>query len=121
MVVAALGGCGTDGDSPYPDPSSVVQAESATISASSSTHLTIHFVGSPDPGSEPCGVDYTARAVESADAVSVTVTAHPHGGGGGCAAIGASRTASVELSRPLADREVIDARQRVPVPVTTAG
>jgi hypothetical protein len=122
MVVVALGGCGTDGDGPRADVSYVVDAESATIPAPSSTHLTLHFGGSPDPGSEPCGVDYTARAVESADAVSVTVTAHPHvdRGGDGCAGVGAPRTALVELSRPLARRTVNDARHNRPVPVTTA-
>ena len=40
--------------------------------------LTVAFVGAPDPGSMPCGEDYTAEAVESELAVVVIVTRHPH-------------------------------------------
>lgn len=72
----------------------------------------------PDPGSQQCGADYTGEAVESANAVVVIIIEHPHADTMGCTALGALRTAPVELARPLGDRAVLEVRQGLPVPVT---
>jgi len=79
--------------------------------------LTVAFVGAPLPGDQPCGEDYTAEAVESALAVVVIVTRHPHAALGACSAVGARRTASVELAAPLGERAVLEVQQGLPVPV----
>jgi hypothetical protein len=101
------------------EPAGDLAVESATTTALSSRSLTATFVGSPEPASKPCGVDYTAEAVESANAVDVVVIAHGHRGGTvACAAVGALRTVEVALSRPLADRVVLDGAQGRPVAVT---
>lgn len=79
------------------------------------------FTGAPDPGSRPCGVDYTAEAVESPRAVVVIIIEHPHEPGQSCPAVGAPRTAVAELAAPLGERAVLDVLQGLPVPVTVAG
>lgn len=79
--------------------------------------LTVAFVGAPLPGDQPCGEDYTAEAVESDLAVVVIVTRHPHAALGACSAVGAPRTASVELAAPLGERAVLEVQQGLPVPV----
>ena len=85
--------------------------------------LTATFVGSPGPATGPCGVDYTGRAVESANAVVVIIDEHPYAGGGeqACNAIGYTRTATVDLAAPLGERAVLEVMQGQPVPVTMAG
>ena len=80
--------------------------------------LTVAFVGAPNPGDQPCGEDYTAEAVESDLAVVVIVTRHPHLTMGACSAVGAQRTATVELAAPLGERTVLEVQQGRPVPVT---
>jgi hypothetical protein len=89
------------------------------------TRLTVNFVGSPGPASEPCGVDYTAEAVESENAVVVIVVQHPYPGpygpNQGCTAVGFDRNATVDLVRPLGERAVLEVRQGLPVPVTITG
>ena len=84
--------------------------------------LTVAFVGAPDPGTVPCGEDYTTEAVESDLAVVVIVTRHPHAApfGGGCSAVGARRTATATMAAPLGDRVVLDLQQGTPVPVVLA-
>ena len=84
--------------------------------------LTATFIGSPGPATEPCGVDYTGRAVESANAVVVIIDEHPYAGGGeqACNAIGYTRTATVDLAAPLGERAVLEVMQGQPVPVTMA-
>ena len=84
--------------------------------------LTVAFVGAPDPGSMPCGEDYTAESVESDLAVVVIVTRHPHSPpfGGACSAVGARRTATAMLAAPLGDRVVLDLQRGTPVPVVLA-
>ena len=77
--------------------------------------LSVAFVGAPLPADQPCGEDYTAEAVESDLAVVVIVTRHPHPGSGACSAVGASRTATAELSAPLGDRTVLEVQQGLPV------
>jgi hypothetical protein len=83
--------------------------------------LTVTFVGAPDTGDKPCGSDYTAEAVESANAVVVIVTEHPYTGtypqNWGCADVGARRTAVAELAKPLGGRAVLEVKQGLPVTV----
>jgi hypothetical protein len=79
--------------------------------------LTVGFVGAPAPGDQGCGADYSAEAVESPTAVVVIVTEHPNIGFGACTAVGALRTAEVQLSAPLGERAVLDLREGLPVPV----
>ena len=79
--------------------------------------LTVAFVGAPLPGDQGCGADYSAEAVESATAVVGIVTEHPHGLFEACTAVGARRTASVELAAPLGERALLEVKQGLPVPV----
>lgn len=99
------------------DPPVGIAIESATTT-SSGRQLTVHFTGAPDPGSKPCGADYTAEALESDNAVAVIVTEHPHAADDVCNDVGADRTATVDLARPLGDRAVLESKQGLPVPVT---
>jgi hypothetical protein len=102
------------------DPPAGTSVDSAAVSADG-RRLTLHFVGSPGPASQPCGADYTARAVESDRAVVAIVEEHGYTGPNppqACTLIGAERTATLELSRPLGDRAVLEVRQGLPVPVT---
>lgn len=104
---------------PPVQPAGDVTVHSATIPALSSAALTVSFVGIPGPASTRCGADYTAEAVESPNAVEVVVTEHAHAGGSvACTAVGATRTAEVVLTGPLADRTILDGTQGLPVPVT---
>lgn len=88
------------------------------------TQLTVSFVGSPGRGDKPCGADYTAEAVESDLAVVVIVRASqtftpdsPRPTLMVCIALGALRTATVELDRPLGDRTVLEVQFGTPVVV----
>ncbi|HEU4424489.1 MAG TPA: hypothetical protein VFR67_18325 [Pilimelia sp.] len=101
---------------PYNAPGGLA-IESATTAATNK-RLTVVFTGAPGPGSEPCGADYSAEAVESANAVVVIVITHPHAADETCTAIGARRTTTVELARPLGERAVLEVQQGLPVPVT---
>jgi hypothetical protein len=83
-----------------------------------STSLTVGFTGSPERGDRPCGNDYSGQAVESANAVVVIVLTHPHAPGEMCPAIGAPRTTTVDLLRPLGERAVLEVVQGLPVSVT---
>jgi hypothetical protein len=101
---------------PYATPAGL-----AINSASGSTagrRLTVEFTGSPQPASEPCGIDYTAEAVESGAAVVVYLIETRHAADEACTAIGFTRTAVAELDRPLGERAVLDVTQGLPVPVT---
>jgi hypothetical protein len=81
--------------------------------------LTVMFVGAPEPKADPCGADYTARALESEHAVVVVVSEHPHetGGAGACAAVGALRSVDVTLARPLGDRVLLRTPYGQPAPL----
>jgi hypothetical protein len=79
--------------------------------------LTVGFTGAPAPGDQGCGADYSAEAVESPTAVVVIVTEHPNSGFGACTAVGAPRTAEVELSAPLGERAVLEVKAGLPVAV----
>lgn len=85
------------------------------------TRLTVDFTGAPDPAGRPCGADYTAQAVESADAVVVIVLEHRHAADEACRSIGARRTATVDLNRPLGERAVLEVQQGLPVPLRVTG
>jgi hypothetical protein len=81
------------------------------------TRLSVGFVGAPDGAGKACGADYAAEAVESESAVVIIVTTHPNTLGGACRGVGANRTATVDLARPLGDRTVLEVTQGLPVPV----
>jgi hypothetical protein len=91
-----------------------IESASGTIGG---RQLTVAFIGSPRPGSQSCGEDYTAQAVESDLAVVVIVTSHAHAGIGACTSEGAERTATVELAVALGERAVLEVQQGLPVPV----
>lgn len=101
------------------DPPVGLSIQSASASASG-RQLTVSFVGSRYPGSEPCGADYTAEGVESTTAVVVIVIEHRNMTDVVCEAIGHGRTATVLLASPLGDRAVLEVRDGLPVPVTQA-
>lgn len=80
--------------------------------------LTVAFVGAPLPGDQVCGEDHTAEAVESDLAVVVIVMRHPNTPlFGACSAVGAPRTATVQLAALLGERVVLEVVQGLPVPV----
>ncbi len=93
-----------------------ISIESATGTVGG-RQLTVTFTGAPAPGNQRCGADYTAEAVESSTAVVVIVTEHPHGLFEACTAVGARRTAVVELAAPLGERAVLEVKEGLPVPV----
>jgi hypothetical protein len=92
----------------------------AATTSATGRDLTVSFVGAPGPGSQSCGADYTAEAVESSKAVVVIVTTHPHWSlfGESCTAIGAERTAVAKMTAPLGDRTVLEVVQGLPVATT---
>lgn len=91
---------------------------SSATAAIGARQLTVSFIGAPAPGDQACGADYTGESVESSTAVVVIVTEHAHNGLlGGCTAVGAERTATVELTAPLGDRAVLDLQRGLPVSV----
>jgi hypothetical protein len=96
-----------------------IAIQSATTT-SAGRQLTVSFTGAPGPANQHCGADYTAEAVESANAVVVIVIRHTNANpfGGACNAVGAFRTATVDLAQPLGDRAVLTATDGLPVPVT---
>jgi hypothetical protein len=101
-------------------PPAGMSIEQAEVSADG-RRLTVSFTGSPGTRDKPCGADYTARVVESAQAVVVLVTGIRHAANETCTAIGALRTAEVALDTPLGERAVLEVRQGMPVPVTRNG
>ncbi|MFG3301437.1 hypothetical protein [Micromonospora chersina] len=94
--------------------------ESATTTTASS-ELTVTFTGVPGPSSKPCGADYGAEAVESDLAVVVIVIEYRHAKDEACLDIGAQRSTTVKLSRPLGERAVLDVTQGLPVELTITG
>ncbi|MFE9693614.1 hypothetical protein [Micromonospora sp. NPDC005806] len=101
---------------PY-QPSGGLAIESATTTTTG-RELTVTFTGAPDPGSRPCGADYRTEPVESDLAVVVIVIEHRHADNESCADVGARRSATVELARPLGERAVLEVQQGLPVPLT---
>ncbi len=98
------------------DPPVGISIDSAT-GTPEGRQLTVGFTGAPEDAGG-CGADYTAEAVELDLAVVVIVTEHRHMGFGACTAVGALRTADVELAAPLGTRTVLEVRQGRPVSVT---
>jgi len=88
--------------------------ESATI-AGDDRMLTVEFIGAKNDATQPCGADYTAEAVESADAAVIIVIDHPHGPNETCAQVGYLRTATVRLAGPLGSRTVLQVTDGTPV------
>jgi hypothetical protein len=101
---------------PYHAPGGI-PVESATTTVGSK-QLTVAFIGAPGPATQPCGADYTGEAVESDNAVVVIVIVHPHAAGESCTDLGARRSTTVHLARPLGERAVLEVQQGLPVPVT---
>jgi hypothetical protein len=103
------------------NPPSGLSIERATTTAGS-PRLEVSFTGSPGTGDQACGADYSGEAVESEQAVVVIVIAHnsapPLPPGPACNAMGAPRTATVDLARPLGERAVLEVTQGMPVGVT---
>ena len=99
------------------DPPHGLAIESATGSPESKK-VTVTFVGAPDGGDKPCGIDYTAEGVESDLAIVMIVHEHPNPTQGACSAVGAIRTAKVTLDAPLGKRVVLEVQQGLPVSVT---
>jgi hypothetical protein len=98
-------------------PTGGIAVESATTTTSG-RQLSVAFTGAPGPGTEPCGADYSAQAVESAHAVAVIVIERRHAAEEDCDALGARRTAAVELTQPLGERAVLEVQQGLPVALT---
>ncbi len=99
------------------NPPAGLSIESALVSPDG-RQLTVTFVGAPKPGSQLGGVDYTAEAVESSLAVVVIVVEHPNPLSGAGSAVGAERTATVQLRDPLGGRAVLEVKEGLPVPVS---
>jgi hypothetical protein len=104
---------------PDTEPAEGLAIESGTLGADGQT-LTVSFTGARGPASKTCGADYTAQAVESAHAVVVIVQTHPARGDAACPAVGTTRTATVTLAAPLADRAVLELPHGTPVVTKTA-
>jgi hypothetical protein len=120
MAVAARGGVSVE---PPPwdanDPPRGLRIDSATGTIGG-LQLTVSFIGAPDGADKPCGADYAAEAVESDLAVVIIVAARSNPFPASCAAVGAVRTATAALARPLGDRAVLDVVEGQPVPVQLA-
>lgn len=86
-----------------------------------STQLTVSFIGAELGADRPCGEDYTTEAVESPLAVVVIVVRQRHVQADdvdvGCSLVGYTRTATVALASPLADRAVLEIKLGIPVPL----
>ena len=98
------------------DPPAGISIESATGKAES-RKLTVLFTGAVDAADKPCGVDYSAEAVESDVAVVVIVHEHPNPAPGACDLVGRTRTAIATLDTALGMRAVLEVRQGLPVSV----
>ena len=93
--------------------------DSATA-APDGMRLTAAFTGAKENATVPCGMDYSAEAVEGANAVVVIVKSRPYAENQICTLVGYPRTAPVALARPLGERAVLEVMQGLPVPVKTA-
>lgn len=86
--------------------------------AKTGNHLSVTFTGVSGPATEPCGADYYAEAVESDRAVVVIVVAQHHAANEICPMIGFTRTAELNLAKPLGDRAVLEASHGTQIPLT---
>lgn len=101
---------------PYNTPHGLAVEKATTTGGT--RDASVSFTGSKGPATESCGTDYTAEAVESANAVVILLRERHHSRGDACTAVGYPRTASVTLTRPLGDRTVLEVTRGLPVPVT---
>jgi len=99
------------------DPPVGLSIDSATGTAKS-REVTVSFIGAVDGRDKPCGADYSAEGVESDLAVVVIVIERPNAATAACRASGRTRTAVVELAKPLGRRAVLEVRQGLPVPLS---
>ncbi|RAO62296.1 hypothetical protein LUPAC06_00659 [Micromonospora saelicesensis] len=118
QAVIDAGGAGavTPTPPPWNSPPGIAIESAATTGAG--TQLTVDFTGTFGPATGPCGADYHAESVESANAVVVIVIAQHHNSGEVCTLAGYSRTATLNLAQPLGRRPVLEVRQGQPVPLT---
>lgn len=79
--------------------------------------LTVKFVGARDSADKPCGIDYSAEAVESATAIVVILSSRSNPTLGGCTLVGYERTAVATLAAPLGERAVLNVQDGAPIPV----
>ena len=79
--------------------------------------LTVKFIGAENSADKPCGVDYSAEAVESAMAIVVILSSRRNPTPDACTLMGFERTAIVKLAAPLGDRAVLNVQDGAPVPV----
>lgn len=98
------------------DPPAGISIESAT-GKPDSRKLTVLFTGAVKAADQPCGVDYSAEAVESDLAVVVIVHEHQNSTPGACDLVGRTRTAIATLDTALGTRAVLEVRQGLPVSV----
>ncbi|GAA2574924.1 hypothetical protein GCM10010435_58390 [Winogradskya consettensis] len=107
----------------YPgQPSPIAITGAALLSATAdpaTTRISVTFTGARETASTPCGADYAGEAVESAAVVVVIVLEQRNSSGGVCTMQGTTRTATLNLARPLGNRELLDLQAQV-VPVRTA-
>ena len=98
----------------------LIDIENAYGNPQSST-VTVAFTGAPYAGDKGCGADYTAQAVESDRAVAIIVNeSHRVSNiGVACTAVGATRTATADLSQPLGNRVVLCLQFGTPVELSS--
>ena len=87
------------------------------IGVADSRDLEVAFIGAKDDASKPCGVDYTAEAVESELAVVVIIHERRNPARDACSLVGYERTATVRLESRLGDRVVLEVKQGLPVAI----
>jgi hypothetical protein len=100
---------------PYNAPGGLAIESASTVMGS--RELKVNFTGSPATADKPCGVDYTATAIESANAVVIIIHSKAHAANEACTGIGAARTAVATLAAPLGERAVLEVQQGMPIPV----
>ncbi|XVU20745.1 hypothetical protein ACQPZJ_26105 [Actinoplanes sp. CA-054009] len=102
----------------YTPPATSSGAPAAESAVLAGNRLTVTFVGAEGPAREVCGADYSARTVESPNAVVVVIAeTDRHRGLDSCDDVGYTRTATVELARPLGGRPVLDVQTGAVVPL----
>ena len=79
--------------------------------------LMVKFIGAENSADKPCGVDYSAEAVESATAIVVILSSRNNPIPVACTLMGFERTAVAKLAAPLGDRAVLNVQDGAPVPV----
>ncbi|SDT73601.1 hypothetical protein SAMN04489716_6720 [Actinoplanes derwentensis] len=78
--------------------------------------MMVTFTGSRGRVTTSCGADYAAESVESDKAVVVIVLKQSNGYSGICTLEGRTRTATLNLAKPLGNRAVLTIHgSRVPI------